>query len=658
MSAALRNVAPAAPIDDAVRRGVEHLVARQEPDGAWRGEYGGPMFLLPLYVAACHVTRRPPAPERRDGIVASLRSGLNADGGVGLHREGESCMFTSALSYVALRTLGVPADDADATRLRRWIRAQGTPLGAASWGKFALTLHGLYDYDGLHPILPELWLLPDAAPVHPGRLWCHTRQVYLPMAFLYGMRAHAPTDDLVRALREELYGVPWSTIRFADHRDTLAPSDRLIPGSRLLQLANGAMGVWERLGVTPLRVRALEALAEHIDFEDAATTSIRLGPVNAVLNTLVHHFRQRPDRQAALDRSFAALDRYLWDGADGVVMNGYNSTALWDTVFAAQAILATPHTAELGQALLRAHDYIRDNQVLDDVPDHARRYRHRSRGGWPFSDRAHGWPVTDCTAEGLKCALALERHTARPVPEELLEAAARLILSFQNSDGGFASYERQRGGAWLELLNPSQVFADIMVERSYVECTSSCVQGLVRARARLPGRMDGEIDRAVRRATAFLRRQQRPDGGFEGAWGVCFTYGTWFGVAGLRAAGARPDDPAIAGACRFLERHQRPDGGFGEHARSCTERTWVDRGESHAVNTAWALLALTLGGRARGRAARLAADALVRTQLPDGSWPHQGMVGVFNRTVLIDYDNYRRYFPVWALAAYAASLVP
>ena len=28
-------------------------------------------------------------------------------------------------------------------------------------------------------------------------------------------------------------------------------------------------------------------------------------------------------------------------------------------------------------------------------------------GGWPFSTAAHGWPIADCTAEGLKGVLAL-----------------------------------------------------------------------------------------------------------------------------------------------------------------------------------------------------------------------------------------------------------
>ena len=30
-----------------------------------------------------------------------------------------------------------------------------------------------------------------------------------------------------------------------------------------------------------------------------------------------------------------------------------------------------------------------------------------------------------------------------------------------NSDGGFASYETKRGGAMLELLNPSEVFGKV-----------------------------------------------------------------------------------------------------------------------------------------------------------------------------------------------------
>jgi lanosterol synthase len=155
----------------------------------------------------------------------------------------------------------------------------------------------------------------------------------------------------------------------------------------------------------------------------------------------------------------------------------------------------------------------------------------------------------------------------------------------------------------------------------------------------------------MRRGESFLRQSQRDDGSWEGSWGVCFTYGTWFGVRGLCAASALTGDPALARACAFLFEHQNPDGGWGERGTSCAERRYVGA-PSHAVNTAWALLALTSAGQARDSRCAQAARFLVTSQRDDGDWPRQTLSGVFNKTALINYENYRRYFPLWALAGF------
>jgi lanosterol synthase len=52
------------------------------------------------------------------------------------------------------------------------------------------------------------------------------------------------------------------------------------------------------------------------------------------------------------------------------------------------------------------------------------------------------------------------------------------MLSLQNSNGGFASYELVRAPHILEALNPAEVFGDIMTEYCYPECTT-CVQILI-----------------------------------------------------------------------------------------------------------------------------------------------------------------------------------
>lgn len=58
-----------------------------------------------------------------------------------------------------------------------------------------------------------------------------------------------------------------------------------------------------------------------------------------------------------------------------------------------------------------------------------------------------------------------------------------------------------------------------------------------------------------------------------GSWGVCFTYGTWFGVKGLVAVGKTlKNSPTVAKACEFLLSKQQPSGGWGESYLSCQDK--------------------------------------------------------------------------------------
>lgn len=49
-------------------------------------------------------------------------------------------------------------------------------------------------------------------------------------------------------------------------------------------------------------------------------------------------------------------------------------------------------------------------------------------------------------------------YLKKTVPDERLFEAVNVLLSMQNDDGGFGSYEATRGPAWVELLNPAEVF--------------------------------------------------------------------------------------------------------------------------------------------------------------------------------------------------------
>ena len=74
----------------------------QQDDGHWPGDYGGPMFLMPGMIIACHVTgcmQQALSPEHIKEMLRYLRNHQNTDGGYGVHIEGHSTMFGTALRY-------------------------------------------------------------------------------------------------------------------------------------------------------------------------------------------------------------------------------------------------------------------------------------------------------------------------------------------------------------------------------------------------------------------------------------------------------------------------------------------------------------------------------------------------------------------------------
>jgi squalene/oxidosqualene cyclase-like protein len=369
---------------DALRKAQANLRTLQREDGHWPGDYGGPMFLLPMLVALYYATGtldRVPA-ERQRGMVTYYFHVMHEDGSIGLHADDpRGMLFTTVLGYVALRILGVPAADPRLTKMRGWIKAHGGPVGAAPWAKWTLCLLGLYEWAGVHPVLPELWLLPESVPFHPSRMWCHCRQVYLPVAWLYGRKACIREDSLVRALRDELYGGQWAKVDWKKAKDQLSPADTYRAPSPILGTANRFMDRVEQFSVRSLRERALTAVFEHISYEDDVTDGIDIGPVNKVLNAFVHYFDEPGGARFA--RSLARTEDYLWDAPDGTKMQGYNGSQLWDTAFAIQALLASPVKAEAEDVLAKAYCFLRDTQILEDVPEKERFFRHASRGGWP-----------------------------------------------------------------------------------------------------------------------------------------------------------------------------------------------------------------------------------------------------------------------------------
>ncbi len=207
-----------------------HLGAVQKPDGAFEGEVVWNSMLLAQYVFVRTIVAgqgaSPFSAEERQKMIRHFEVTRTPEGGWGMHPASGPYVFFTALSYVALRLLGVAPTDPLARDARRFLRAEpGRVLAIPTWGKLWLSILGLHGYEGVNPVVPELFLLPAEAPFHPDRFYCHTRYIYLAIAYLYGRRFRADLGPITADLRSELYDAPYASIDFAAHRHDLAATD-------------------------------------------------------------------------------------------------------------------------------------------------------------------------------------------------------------------------------------------------------------------------------------------------------------------------------------------------------------------------------------------------------------------------------------------------
>jgi len=317
--------------------------------------------------------------------------------------------------------------------------------------------------------------------------------------------------------------------------------------------------------------------------------------------------------------------------------------------------------------LKKANSFIDNSQVREDSPgDMTHWHRHVSKGAWTLSTRDNGWPVSDCTAEGLKAMLMLAKLprelVGEPISPERSYDAVNVILAYQNADGGSATYERTRSYPWLEYFNPSESFENITIDYSYVECTSSCIQALAAFQKLYPHHRTQEIALSIFRARKYIESIQKDDGSWYGSWGVCFIYGIWFGVSGLVAAGQTYETSFhIRMACKFVLSKQLPNGGWGESYLSSQDKVYsnLPGGKSHTVSTSWAMLALMAARQWERNPEPLhrAAASLINEQMESGDFPQQEISGAFCSNCMLSYSGFRSIFPIWALGEYRQRLL-
>ena len=633
-------------VGPALERATERLLSLQNDNGSWEGEMVWCPMLTAQYALLHYIIDQPLEPERRQLILLNFEKTRLDQGLWGMHEHSSPHLFVTTLVYVTSRLLGVSQDDPLVEPARRFLQTEGV-VDIPSWGKFWLALLNLYDWNGVHTVLPELWRLPHWFALHPSKWYCHTRLIYMAMATIYSHRYQAPITSTITSLREDLFPQGFDNVNFSEARNSLRDADLFCRPSLWLRAGYCLTRAYEKVHLKRQRIQTVDELLKQIKWELQTTSHTSISPVSGLLNILALWLQDRsdPDMLQALSQ----LEGWIWeDEEQGTRVTGARS-ASWDTGFALQALSKVSKLDRVQGALLHGSEYLSQEQIVNSFQGYQDANRADPKGGWCFAGGWHGWPVSDCTAEAALGILAVHGKNA---DNNTLSEAVQFMLRSQNRNGGFGSYESKRSMLGLEWLNPAEMFGESMTEHSFVECTASCLSALSEFKNHFPQLANQPVTNAISRGEAWLRLSQANDGSWRGVWGVQYIYGTLFGIRGLLAAGANPGDPALRLACHWLLERQRDDGGWGESHRGCLTGQYVGLVESQVIQTAWALIALLEAGDSNWHAISNGIGYLLDTQNADGTWPKQNMVGVFFRTALLDYVLYRQYFPLHALSLY------
>jgi squalene-hopene/tetraprenyl-beta-curcumene cyclase len=275
-------------------------------------------------------------------------------------------------------------------------------------------------------------------------------------------------------------------------------------------------------------------------------------------------------------------------------------------------------------------------------------------GGWCFEYRNGFYPDTDDTAMVL-IALARVASTLRGEArltecraynhEPAVTRAINWLLAMQNSDGGWAAFDRDINREVFTKVP----FADhnAMLDPSCPDITARVLEAL--------GHYGYQVSQPlVDRAIAFIEKTQKPDGCWDGRWGVNYIYGTWQVLVGLKQIGYDMSLPTVRKAVAWLKSVQQVNGPWGESCRSYDDPAWAGKGEATASQTAWALLGLMAAGEEDSSEVQAGIDWLLETQKGDGSWHEEPFTGTgFPKVFYLKYHLYSVYFPLMAVARFA-----
>lgn len=613
-------------LEQAVLRAREALLAFQHPDGYWCFELEADCTIPAEYILMMHYMDEIEE-DLQSKIAVYLRRHQGDHGGWPLFYGGAFDMSCSVKTYYALKLAGDRPEAPHMVKAREAILARGGAARSNVFTRITLALFAQIPWRGVPFVPVEIMLLPRWFPFHISKVSYWSRTVAIPLSILCSLKAKAKNPKGIDV--RELFIVPpekekhYFPVRSRLNRGFLLLDrighflEPIIP-TKIRRKALKEAEEWfiERLngmdglgGIFPAMVNAHEALAclgYPSDHPHRATTKGALKKLLVV------------DNEAAYCQPCVS--------------------PVWDTALSCLA-LQEDASSVVAENILLGLDWLRDRQLLDGPGDWRENHPGLKGGGWAFQFNNSHYPDLDDTSV-VAWAMAL---TAPERYREPIQRAIDWICGMQSKNGGFAAYDADNTYYYLNEIP----FADhqALLDPPTSDVSARCATALAEV---------GRHAQELKACLDYLGKEQEQNGSWFGRWGTNYIYGTWSVLVALEKAGHQPDQAHIRRAVAWMKSVQRPDGGWGEDCDTYFHPERAGQGyASTPFHTAWAMLGLMAVGEVNSPEVRRGAEYLIRTQQADGLWKDEWFNAPgFPRVFYLRYHGYTNYFPLWALARY------
>ncbi|GAB4533847.1 MAG: squalene--hopene cyclase [Pleurocapsa sp.] len=620
-------------VKQAIAKSQNYLLSRQYSEGYWWAELESNVSIT-SEVVLLHKIWGTDKTRPLDKVETYLRSQQREHGGWELYYGDGGELSTTVEAYMALHLLGVAPEDSALVKAKEFILQRGGISKTRIFTKLHLALIGCYDWRGLPSLPPWIMLLPKESPFNIYELSSWARSSTVPLLIVCDRQPVFSLDTPINL--DELYAEGIENVSY----ELPASND----WTDVFIALDNAFKVAENLNLVPFREEGITA-AEKWILERQEATGDWGGIIPAMLNSLLALRTLDYDVcDPVIERGLTAIDNFAIETEDSYRIQPCISP-VWDTAWCLRALVESGVNPN-DPALVKAGEWLLEKQILD-YGDWAVKNPDATPGGWAFEFDNRFYPDLDDSA------VVVMGLSQVKLPNEFLkqQAIARCVnwmASMQCKPGGWAAFDVDNDQDWINLIPYGDLKA--MIDPNTADVTARVLEML--GECQLP--MDSQ---QVKRAIAYLLKEQEADGSWFGRWGVNYIYGTSGALSALALITPEEHLNSIKRGADWLISCQNPDGGWGETCQTYNDPSLKGKGDSTASQTAWALIGLLAAKRAVNLQQKEVIDKginyLISSQKPDGTWNEDYFTGTgFPCHFYLKYHLYQQYFPLLALGRF------